>query len=125
MLSLATLVGIVDSDPKLHLTPPFVRYSSEVAYIKLGNATITAIRGELYEIAVGGIENPYVADFDAPEVPNLRSQLPGEVNLMVNLANDAIGYIIPRSEWDDATRGYMARRKKPTAKSFRWALTLD
>ena len=106
MLSLATLVGIVDSDPRLHFTPPFVRYSSEVAYIKLGNATITAIPGELYpEIAVGGIENPSGADFEtAPqEVPNLRSQLPGEVNLMVNLANDAIGYIIPRSEWDDAT----------------------
>ena len=36
------------------------------------------------------------------EVPNLRSQLPGQVNLMVNLANDAIGYIIPKSEWDNA-----------------------
>ena len=25
----------------------------------------------------------------------------GKVNLMVNLANDAIGYIIPKSEWDN------------------------
>jgi hypothetical protein len=105
MLSLATLIGVVDSDPKLHITPPFVRYLSEVAFIQLGGATITAIPGELYpEIAVGGIENPKGADYAmAPqEVPSLRSQLPGQVNLMVNLANDAIGYIIPKSEWDNA-----------------------
>ena len=31
----------------------------------------------------------------------MRSQLPGKLNLMVNLANDAIGYIIPKSEWDE------------------------
>lgn len=103
MLSIATLMGLVDSDPKLHLTPPFVRYLSEVAFLQLGDATITAIPGELYpEIAVGGIENPDGADYAIPpqEVPHLRSHLRGQVNLMVNLANDAIGYIIPKSEWD-------------------------
>ena len=32
----------------------------------------------------------------------MRGALPlGDVNLMVNLANDAIGYIIPKSEWDN------------------------
>ena len=105
LLSIATLMGLVDSDPKLHLTPPFVRYLSEVAFIQLGDATITAIPGELYpEIAVGGIENPDGADYSISpqEIPPLRSQLPGKVNLMVNLANDAIGYIIPKSEWDNA-----------------------
>ena len=35
------------------------------------------------------------------EVPHLRSQFPDKLNLMVNLANDAIGYIIPKSEWDE------------------------
>ena len=103
MLSLGTLFGLVDSNPQFHLTPPFIRYISEVAFIQLGDATITGIPGELYpEIAVGGIENPKGADFTiAPqEVPHLRGQLPGKLNLMVNLANDAIGYIIPKSEWD-------------------------
>ena len=105
MLSLGTLLGIVDSSPQFHLMPPFIRYLSEVAFIQLGDATITGIPGELYpEIAVGGIENPKGADYTiAPqEVPHLRSQLPGKLNLMVNLANDAIGYIIPKSEWDNA-----------------------
>lgn len=104
MLALGTLTGLVDSDPTLHWTPPFVRYRSEVVFIQLGNATITGIPGELYpEIAVGGIENPVGADYLLPpqEVPHLRSQLPGKVNLMINLANDAIGYIIPKSEWDN------------------------
>ena len=54
MLALGTLTGLVDSDPTLHWTPPFVRYRSEVVFIQLGNATITGIPGELYpEIAVG------------------------------------------------------------------------
>ena len=104
MLSLSTILGIIDSNPKFNLKPPFIHYLSEVAFIELGDATITGIPGELYpEIAVGGIENPQGADYSiAPqEVPYLRSQLPGKLNLMVNLANDAIGYIIPKSEWDE------------------------
>ena len=104
MLSLSTILGIIDSDPKFNLKPPFIHYLSEIAFIELGDATITGIPGELYpEIAVGGIENPQGADYsiDPQEVPHLRSQLPGKLNLMVNLANDAIGYIIPKSEWDN------------------------
>ena len=104
MLSLGTLLGVIDTDPKFSLMPPFIRYLSEVAFIQIGDASITGVPGELYpEIAVGGIENPIGADYDiAPqEVPHLRSQFPNKLNLMVNLANDAIGYIIPKSEWDD------------------------
>ena len=104
MLSLGTLLGVIDTDPKFSLTPPFMRYLSEVAFIQLGDASITGVPGELYpEIAVGGIENPVGADYViAPqEVPHLRSQFPDKLNLMVNLANDSIGYIIPKSEWDE------------------------
>ena len=104
MLTLGTLLGVIDTDPKFSLTPPFVRYLSEAAFIKIGDASITGVPGELYpEIAVGGIENPEGADFEmAPqEVPYLRSQYSEKLNLMVNLANDSIGYIIPKSEWDN------------------------
>ena len=104
MLALATITGVFDSSPSFHLSRPFIRYTSEVAWLKLGQATITGIPGELYpEIAVGGIENPQGADYalDPVEVPPLREAMSGEVNLMVNLANDAIGYIIPKSEWDN------------------------
>ena len=104
MLTLGTLLGVIDTDPKFSLMPPFVRYLSEAAFIKIGDASITGVPGELYpEIAVGGIENPDGADFEmAPqEVPYLRSQYSEKINLMVNLANDSIGYIIPKSEWDN------------------------
>lgn len=78
--------------------------ASEVALVRIGDVWITAVPGELYpEIAVGGIESPEGADYPglAPvEVPPLRSAMGGRVNLMVNLANDALGYLIPRSEWD-------------------------
>ena len=87
MLSLGTLLGVIDSDPKFSLVPPFVRYLSEVAFIQIGDASITGIPGELYpEIAVGGIENPEGADYVlAPqEVPSLRSQFSDKLNLMVN-----------------------------------------
>ena len=104
ILSFATLLGIIDADTKFSLRPPLIRYLSEVAFIQMGDVSITGIPGELYpEIAVGGIENPKGADFViAPkEVPDLRSQFPDKLNLMVNLANDSIGYIIPKSEWDE------------------------
>ena len=104
MLSLGTLLGVIDTDPKFSLMPPFIRYLSEVAFIQLGDVSITGVPGELYpEIAVGGIENPVGADYViAPqEVPHLRSHFPDKLNLMVNLANDSIGYIIPKSEWDE------------------------
>jgi len=104
MLSLGTLLGVIDTDLKFSLMPPFIRYLSEVAFIQIGDASITGVPGELYpEIAVGGIENPIGADYaiTPQEVPHLRSQFPDKLNLMVNLANDAIGYIIPKSEWDE------------------------
>ena len=103
-LALATVTGLVESEVTFHLSRPYIRYESEIAWIGIGEATITGIPGELYpEIAVGGIENPEGADFAIGpiEVPPIYDVLTGRVNLMVNLANDAIGYIIPKSEWDD------------------------
>jgi hypothetical protein len=78
---------------------------SEVAVLTFGEASLTCVPGELYpEIANGGIEQPAGADFGvAPvEVPSLRELMPGRVKFLVGLANDEIGYIIPKSEWDDA-----------------------
>jgi len=78
---------------------------TEVAVITFGEASLTCVPGELYpEIANGGIERPPGADFDlAPvEVPSLRELMPGRFKFLAGLANDEIGYIIPKSEWDDA-----------------------
>ena len=104
-LLLAAILGLLETDYSLSLWPPGGTLHTEVGLLRIGPAWILNIPGELYpEIAVGGILNPPGADFSgAPiEQPSLRSLMHGEVNLMVNLANDAIGYIIPYSQWDDS-----------------------
>jgi hypothetical protein len=100
LLVFGTLIGVLDRDVSYGWT---ARTETEVALVELGPLWIVCVPGELYpEIAVGGITNPDGADYEiAPlEVPSLRSAMAGRVNMMVNLANDAIGYIIPKSEWD-------------------------
>lgn len=77
---------------------------SEVAALQLGPASFLAVPGEIYpEIINGGIEAPPGRDFDIQpvEVPPLRRFMPGEFRFVIGLANDEIGYIIPRSEWDE------------------------
>lgn len=77
---------------------------SEVAMLTFGDASIACVPGELYpEIANGGIARPPGADFDIDpvEVPSIRAAMPGRVKFLIGLANDEIGYIIPKSEWDD------------------------
>ena len=76
---------------------------SEVALVTLGDASIACVPGEIYpEIVNGGIEQPPGADFPiAPlEVPPLRQLMPGRIKFVFGLANDEVGYLIPKSEWD-------------------------
>ena len=35
------------------------------------------------------------------EVPPLRTLMPGRFRFVIGLANDELGYIIPKSQWDD------------------------
>jgi hypothetical protein len=61
------------------------------------------VPGEIYpEIVNGGIERAPGADFDCDpvEVPPVRQLMPGRVKFVFGLANDEIGYIIPKSQWD-------------------------
>ncbi len=77
---------------------------SEVAALQIGPASFLAVPGEIYpEIINGGIETPEGADYavEPVEVPPLRQFMPGEFRFVIGLANDEIGYIIPRSEWDE------------------------
>jgi len=99
LFRLALAAGVIDrGQPRLN------RIRSEVAFITLGSASIATVPGEIYpEIANGGIVRPPGADFpiDAIEIPPLRELMPGRFKFLFGLANDAIGYIIPKSEWDD------------------------
>lgn len=78
---------------------------TEVDYLRVGDVEILGVPGEIYpELVLGGIQDPQDAGADflgaAKEAP-LYSLLSAEFKMVIGLANDEIGYIIPRSEWDE------------------------
>lgn len=64
---------------------------------------IALVPGELYpELSVGGIERYAGADFpDAPFEPAVKRLMRAPFRMLFGLANDEIGYIIPKAEWDE------------------------
>lgn len=96
---LAGYLGLIDRG--------YVRWRTlrtEVALITLGEATIACVPGEIYpEIVNGGIEQAPGGDFQVlpVEVPPLRQLMPGRIKFVFGLANDEVGYLIPKSEWDE------------------------
>jgi hypothetical protein len=79
---------------------------SEVAYLRLGELHVACIPGELYpELVYGKFQEPVEpnADFpDAPKEPTVAELMPGPKWLLLGLANDELGYIIPKRQWDKA-----------------------
>ena len=77
---------------------------SEVAYLRLGELHVACIPGELYpELVYGKFESPAAADVDFPEAPlepTIAELMPGPKWMLVGLANDELGYILPRRQWD-------------------------
>ncbi len=77
---------------------------SEVAWLRLGELEIAAIPGEIYpELVLDKVQDPPDpgADFPkAPIEPAIYKQLHGKYRMLIGLANDEIGYIIPKRQWD-------------------------
>lgn len=77
---------------------------TEVAYMRLGDLHVVGIPGELYPELLYGeypAEPEAGADYpDAPLEPHVTDIVPGEKLLLLGLANDAVGYIIPKRQWD-------------------------
>jgi hypothetical protein len=98
MFKLAAMLGIMKRG-----TTGWMKMKSELAVVKIGPISLVTIPGELYpEILNGGVEAPVGQDFNvAPvEIPAIREMMPGKYKFMFGLANDEIGYIIPKSQWD-------------------------
>jgi hypothetical protein len=81
---------------------------TSVGYLKLGAGGMTLLEaamvpGELYpELAVGGIRRDPNSDFpNAAQEKPLKSMMSAQVRVVVGLANDEIGYIIPKLQWDE------------------------
>ncbi|WP_234735535.1 hypothetical protein [Tellurirhabdus bombi] len=89
---------------------------TEIAAFQLGEASFLCVPGELYpEIANGGVESPPGADFRSRplETPPLRSLMRGKYKFVLGLANDELGYIIPKSEWDEKEPYLYGSKQKP------------
>lgn len=89
---------------------------SEINALRLGEVEMLMIPGEIYpEIVDGGVESPEGADFPGEpiEAPPLRPKMKGELNLVIGLANDEIGYILPRTQWDSKAPYTYGRDKRP------------
>jgi len=98
MFKLGTALGVMDRG-----TVGWMKMRSELSVFKLGPLSFVTIPGELYpELLNGGIEAPEGNDFDIEplEKPTIREMMPGKYKFAFGLANDEIGYIIPKSQWD-------------------------
>ena len=77
---------------------------TEVGYIRLGDIHVAGIPGEAYpESIYGKFQEPVEPNADYPDAPletPVVKALPGEKILVIGLANDEIGYIIPKRQWD-------------------------
>jgi hypothetical protein len=88
---------------------------TEVGYLRLGELEVAAIPGEIYpELVLGKVQDPADpgADFpDAPPEPGIYQQMSGLYRMLIGLANDEIGYIIPKRQWDEKPPFCYGRKK--------------
>jgi hypothetical protein len=81
-----------------------VGVKTEVGYLKLGSLDVALLPGEIYpELVVGGVQDPpdAGADFpDAPIEPLIYAGLKNKHKMLIGLANDELGYFIPKRQWD-------------------------
>jgi hypothetical protein len=88
---------------------------SEIGWLRLGELEIAAIPGEIYpELVLDKVQDPVDpgADFPlAPIEPAIYKQMRGPYRLMIGLANDEVGYIIPKRQWDEKPPFCYGRQK--------------
>jgi len=111
LFRLATAFGVLDRG-----TIGWMKMRTELAVFKLGPVSFVTVPGEIYpEIINGGVEAPDGRDFeiDPLEVPPVRDVMPGKYKFVIGLANDEIGYIIPKSQWDTKAPYTYGREKSP------------
>lgn len=95
---LASFLGVLDRG-----FTGWMNLRTEVVGVTLGSVSFMGVPGEIYpELVNGGIQAPQGRDFSTQplEIPPFRELMPGKYRFVIGLANDEIGYIIPKSEWD-------------------------
>jgi hypothetical protein len=88
---------------------------TEVGWLRLGQLEVALIPGEIYpELVLNKVLDPADpgADFpSAPVEPGIYKQLSSPFHMIIGLANDEIGYIIPKRQWDEKPPFCYGRKK--------------
>jgi hypothetical protein len=102
---------------------------TEVSLVRLGPVKILGVPGEMFpELAIGGYTGAYRYGYPlsgptnpnppqvklAPKPPYLREQLGAKHGLIIGLANDEIGYIIPSYDFQVTPTRLMTPKPKGT-----------
>ncbi|MGH7151336.1 MAG: neutral/alkaline non-lysosomal ceramidase N-terminal domain-containing protein, partial [Planctomycetota bacterium] len=94
-----------------------VTIPTEVGRLRIGEVDWLLVPGEIYpELVFGGVLDPPDpgADFPKAEIePSVYGQLRGRHRMLVGMANDEIGYIIPKRQWDEKAPFCYGRKKAP------------
>ena len=97
-----------ETDRPLQEDSPAERFGllTETAYLRIGEVDVACIPGEIYpELVYGRFQEPVEPNVDFPEAPlepSLADILPSKKWFLIGMANDEIGYIIPKRQWDQA-----------------------
>jgi hypothetical protein len=87
---------------------------TEVNYIRCGEMHLVGLPGELYpELVYGGVPEPAEPGADYPKAavePIVMDLVPDRRSMIIGLANDEIGYIIPKRQWDQRSPFAYGRR---------------
>jgi hypothetical protein len=111
MFKLGAALGVMNRG-----TVSWMKMRSELAVVDIGPISMVAIPGEIYpELVNGPIDAPDGNDFGIQpiEVPPIREMMSGKYKFIIGLANDEIGYIIPKSQWDEKAPYTYGRDNSP------------
>jgi hypothetical protein len=88
--------------------------ATEVGYLRCGEMHFVSIPGEIYpELVYGGVPDPAAQDVDYPDAPIepiVMDLIPDGRSMLIGLANDEIGYIVPKRQWDQRAPYAYGRR---------------
>ncbi len=105
------------------------RIETEVSRVRIGPVDILGVPGELFpELAIGGYDGRYRFGYPltnpanpnppnlshAPQGPYLRDRLAAKVGIIIGLANDELGYIIPPYDFQIAPNRSLVPRPAGT-----------
>ncbi len=92
-------------------------FTSEVGWLGIGDAELLLVPGEIYpELVLGGVPDPAPEGADHPDAaiePPLLPRLTSPFAFVIGLANDEIGYILPKRQWDVSSPFTYGQMKAP------------